>query len=195
MMPKIPGRILQKFCPVVDRTYRLTGAPGTNNYWFGAGQSVTVPVGLKAATVYTLTDNIWGTEGLDEYNITFTSTTGSTLTQQYIGGYNTKDYNGYNCSTTGCDVTPGAAYWYIQPGTEFGLQVVAWTLPSNFGTLASVTMTQMPTPIHSNGLGDFAIFAGLTVTPSSATPEPASFLLLATGMAGITAKVRRARKR
>ena len=188
------------FYPIIGNTtgnqgtgipFLVAGAPGTNNYWLGSGQSVTVPVGLNAATVYTLTDNIWGTEGLDEYNMTFTSTTGATITEQYIGGQNTKDYNGYNCSTTGCDVTPGAAYWYIQPSTQFGLQVVAWTLPANFGTLASVTITQMPTPTHSNGLGDLAIFAGLTVTPSSATPEPASVLLLVSGLAGIGTKLRR----
>ncbi len=113
-------------------------------------------MGLAATTVYTLTDNTFGRTQNGEYSITFTPTTGTALTDTYFGGIYTKDYNS-NCATTGCAVTPNAQYWFVDADQSQWLQVVAWTLPSNFGTLDSLTMTQL------DGT-DGAIFAGLTVS-------------------------------
>jgi hypothetical protein len=53
-----------------------------------------------------------------------------------------------------------------------------------------VTITQMPTPTHSNGLGDLAIFAGLTVETAQ-TPEPSGLALFGTLLGGLGHIVRR----
>ena len=128
-----------------------------NNYWSGAGgtSSITVQVGVDTSTVYTLTDNIYGATGNDEYSITFTPTSGSPITEQYVGGVNTKDYNS-NSGTDGTAATPDASYWFVDGAGSQWLQAVAWSLPNGFGTLASVTITQ-------ENSRDGAIFAGLTV--------------------------------
>jgi hypothetical protein len=134
-----------------------------NNYWSGAGgtSSITIPVGVNTSTVYTLADNINGATGNDEYSITFTPTSGSPITEQYVGGVNTKDYNG-NSGTDGTATTPDASYWFIDGAGGQWLQTVAWRLPNGFGTLASVTVTQVNSP-------DGVIFAGLTVVQPGGT--------------------------
>ena len=172
--------------------FGLWGAPG--NQLFGSPLSVTIPVNESGVTtVYTLADNTYGSAGNNEFNVTFNPLSGSPVTEQYIGSNNTKDYN-LNCSTTGCDSTPSAAYWFIDgngiyPGDGQWLQVVVWTLPSGFGPLASVTFSQV------DGF-DGAIIAGLTVagasvTPLTSTPEPASLALLGTCTLGLAFAIRR----
>jgi hypothetical protein len=178
-----------------------SGQGGNNNFWFGlwggpsnqlfgSPLSVTIPINVSGVTtVYTLADNTFGTAGNEEFDVTFTPTSGSPITGQYIGSNNTKDYN-LNCNTTGCDTTPNAAYWFIDgngiyPGDGQWLQVVGWTLPSNFGTLASVTLSQV------DGV-DGAIIAGLTLQGNPvATPEPASLALLSTCLGGAAFLLRR----
>lgn len=139
----------------------MASTPG--NLWYGlnnsAPGSVTIPVGIAATTVYTLTDNVKGTAAADEYSITFTPVSGTPITEQYVGGVNTKDYNN-NPRTDGTDTTPQAAYWFVTSSGSQWMQEVAWTLPAGFGTLASVTMTQ-------ENASDGALFAGLTVGTAS----------------------------
>lgn len=135
--------------------------------------------------MYTLADNTFGTSGNTEFSITFTPTAGTPITGFYVGSDNTKDYN-LNCGTTGCDSTPNAAYWFIDgsgvyPGDGQWLQSVGWNLPSGFGTLSSITLTQV------DGF-DGAIVAGITL---ATTPEPASFGLLGIALVGAAFILRR----
>jgi hypothetical protein len=175
-----------------------SGQGGNNNFWFGlwGGPSnqllgspltVTVPVNQAGvSTVYTLIDNTFGFSGNEEFDVTFTPTVGSPITGMYIGSINTKDYN-LNCSTTGCDTTPNAAYWFIDgngtyPGDGQWLQVVGWNLPSNFGTLSSITFTQV------DGF-DGAIVAGVTLQTS--VPEPGTLALMGSALLAGVASLRR----
>jgi len=172
---------------LVANTPDTSGQGGNNNFWFGLWGgpgnqlfgppgSVTIPVNAAGAqTVYTLADNTFGVAGNNEFSITFNPTAGAPVTGTYIGANNTKDYN-LNCFTTGCDTTPNATYWFIDADSSQWLQVVAWTLPAGFGTLASVTISQ-------DDSTDGAMFAGLTV--ATAVPEPASLAILGVGLTGI----------
>src|SRR5215831_14250520 len=174
-----------------------SGQGGNNNFWFGlwggpsnqlfgSPLSVTVPINMSGVTtVYTLADNTFGRAGNTEFSVTFTPSSGSPITGFYVGSDNTKDYN-VNCGTTGCDVTPNAAYWFIDgngiyPGDGQWLQLVGWNLPAGFGTLSSITFDQV------DGF-DGAILAGVTL---QTTPEPAGIALLGTCLAGAGFLLRR----
>ncbi len=155
---------------------------GNDNFWFGLDGgpgnqltgpplSVTIPVGVaNVTTVYTLADNTVGDAGNNEFSITFNPVSGTPITDQYVGAENTKDYN-LNCATTGCDATPNAQYWFVDDGGSQWLQVQSFTLPSSFGPLASVTLTQ-------ESVGNGGIFAGLTVQ-TSPVPEPGFYGIIA----------------
>jgi PEP-CTERM motif len=173
------------------------GNGGYNNYWFGLYDgpgslsgppgSVTIPVSISnASTMYTLADNTFGTEGVSEFSVSLHYTSGNTAIGYFVGGSNTKDYNN-NCSTTGCDATPFATYWYVENGGNQWLQEVDWTLPTGAGwtTIDSVTFSQI------DG-GDGAIVAGLTFGTS--VPEPAAWgvMLIGLGLAGAALRRRRA---
>jgi hypothetical protein len=181
-----------------------SGQGGNNNFWFGlwggpgnqlfgSPLSVTIPIGMAGvSTVYTLADNTFGTSGNTEFSVTFTPTVGAPITGFYVGSDNTKDYN-FNCGTTGCDSTPNAAYWFIDgngiyPGDGQFLQSVGWNLPSGFGTLSSITLTQV------DGF-DGAILAGVTLSGANlgSTPEPTTLALLGTALVGAAFFVRRRR--
>lgn len=159
---------------------------GPGNQLFGSPLSVTIPINLAGVpTVYTLADNTCGCPGCEEFDITFTPARGTPITYGYFGDGETKDYN-LNCGTTGCDTTTNASYWFIDgnrsyPGDGQWLQLVGWSLPSNFGTLDSITFTQV------NGV-DGAILAGVTV---QTTPEQASVLLLGACLAAVAFLMRR----
>ena len=128
-----------------------SGQGGNNNFWYGlwggpgnqlsgSPLSLTIPLStLGVTTVYTLIDNTFGIQDNLEFSVTFIGENGAE-TESYIGGKNTKDYNS-NCSTTGCTITPDAAYWFIDNSESQWLQVVGWTLPANFG-LQSITFEQ-----------------------------------------------------
>jgi hypothetical protein len=175
-----------------------SGQGGNNNFWFGLWGgpgnqlfgpplSVTIPINQAGvSTVYVLADNTFGLSGNEEFDVTFTPTVGAPITGLYIGSNNTKDYN-LNCFTTGCDSTPNAAYWFIDgngiyPGDGQWLQVVGWSLPSTFGTLSSITFTQVDGQ-------DGAIIAGVTLQTS--VPEPGTIGLLATGLPMVSFFLRR----
>jgi hypothetical protein len=142
----------------------------------------------NVTTVYTLADNTFGTAGATEFSVTFNGTgsffagagagkvsfngfgithkgTGGSITGNYVGADNTKDYN-LNCGTTGCDNTPNAQYWYDNGNGQW-LQIAQWTLPANFG-LTSITFNQV------NG-SDGAILAGITLQTSPG-PTPGAGL-------------------
>lgn len=165
--------------------FTIAGTDGTANFWNGLYDgtqgdprgstplSFTVPVNLSGVTaIYTLANNTFGTENADEYEITFTGV-GSAITEQYVGGQNTRDYN-ENCGTTGCTTPAGVKPWFIDTAGAQRIDMQSFALPPGFGTLVSVTVTQEST-------SDGAIFAGLTI----ATPEPASWALLIVGLGGL----------
>ncbi|MDE2301501.1 MAG: PEP-CTERM sorting domain-containing protein [Sphingomonadales bacterium] len=169
------------------------GNGNTNNFWYGLysgpgtlsgppGNFTINVAGAGTSTVYTLIDNTFGTTSAQEYSVTFTGTGGS-ITDNYVGGNNTKDYN-LNCGTTGCLSTPNASYWFIDPNSSSQwLQVTSWSLPANFG-LQSISFNQL------NG-SDGAIVAGITLG-TAAVPEPASWVLMLTGfgLAGVALRQR-----
>ncbi len=174
----------------------VAGGPngGNLNFWYGYDDgshtalfpngpalSMTLNVNVPGATsVYTLADNTFGRYGADEFSVTFHGA-GGDLTETYIGGQNTKDYNTPNCATTGCAFTPGATDWY-NDGGGIVLQQVKWQLPKNFG-LTSITFNQ-------DDFIDGAIVAGVTV----GVPEPATWALMISGfgLAGVALRRRRA---
>jgi hypothetical protein len=163
-----------------------SGQGGDNNFWFGlwggpdnqltgSPLSVTIPVSTpNVLTVYTLADNTFGLAGNLEYSVTFTGT-GGTITDNYVGANNTKDYN-LNCATTGCDTTPNAAYWLIDADGTQWLQLAQWSLPAGFG-LTSITFNQV------DGT-DGAILAGITLS-TAAIPEPSTWAMMLLGFAGL----------
>jgi hypothetical protein len=191
------------FAPIIGATYGNQGSAipfnvanpsdgngGNNNFWFGLAPgltgpigSVTIPIAVAGVTsVYTLADNTFGVAGNTEYSVTFNGS-GGPLTENYIGGVNTKDYN-LNCATTGCDTTPGANYWF-ENGQGQWLQEVQWVLPVGFG-LTSITFNQI------DGT-DGAILAGVTV--AGGVPEASTWAMLLVGFAGLGfAGVRASRK-
>ncbi|HXQ15815.1 MAG TPA: PEPxxWA-CTERM sorting domain-containing protein, partial [Caulobacteraceae bacterium] len=194
-----------EFAPIVGTTTgnQGTGIPfnvanpsdglgGNNNFWFGLYSgpgtlfgppgSVKIPISTPNVTkVYTLTDNTFGNESATEFSVTFNGTGGS-ITDNYVGGVNTKDYN-LNCGTTGCDTTPNAQYWFVDQDGSQWLQVQQWTLPNGFG-LQSVEFDQV------NG-SDGAILAGLTV--AGGVPEPATWAMILLGVGLVGAGMRVAR--
>ena len=173
--------------------FLVAGAQGGNNFWFGLDDgthsnnlsgppgSVTIPVTVSGVnTVYTLADNVFGNYFVDEFDVTFHGA-GGDLTESYIGGVDTRDYNTPNCNTTGCTPFITAAPWY-NDGGGIVLDMVTWQLPKNFG-LTSMTFTQ-------NDPGDGMILAGVTL----GVPEPATWALMigGFGLAGAALRRRRA---
>jgi len=166
---------------------------GHLNFWFGYDDgshtvlfpngpplTMTLNVNVPGATsVYTLADNTFGRYGADEFSVTFHGV-GGDLTETYIGGQNTKDYNTPNCGTTGCAFTPDATDWY-NDGGGIVLQQVKWVLPKNFG-LTSMTFSQ-------DDFVDGAIVAGVTI----GVPEPATWALMIGGFGMMGAALRRRR--
>ena len=114
--------------------------------------------------------------------MTFKGSGTNSITDKYVGGLNTKDYNYGFCGFDGCAVTPKASYWFDDHNGQ-GLQIVGWALPANFG-LSSVTFTQANQ--------DGAIVAGITL---AAAPEPAAWAMMLLGVAGVGASVRSRRLR
>jgi hypothetical protein len=170
--------------------YGLYGGP--TNQFGGSPLSITIPTGLLGTpgvdVVYTLTATTNGQLGANEFSITFTPSSGSPVIGQYVGGNNVKDYNN-NGANDGTSVTANAQYWFIDSSNNQWLQITAWTLPTNFGTLASITMTQESST-------DGAILAGLTLHTNPlivgpASPEPAAIGLLAAGLLGLALLRRR----
>jgi hypothetical protein len=188
----------------VANTPDNSGQGGDDNFWYGlwggsgnqldgSPLSITIPINQAGVTnVYTLADNTFGGAGNLEFSVTFMSVSGSPLTEKYTGANNTKDYN-KNCGTTGCSATPNAANWFVDAWGGQGLQVVDWTLPANFGTLSSITISQV------SG-SDGAIIAGLTLLtdpndPPAAVPEPEGLALTSVGigLVGVALLLRRSR--
>jgi len=175
--------------------FNVANTTAGNNFWFGlasgtalfgAPMSFTVPVTTSGVTtVYTLADNTYGLAGNPEFNVVFAGS-GGTITDTYVGAFNTKDYNYSNCATTGCDSTPAATNWYDN-GNGQALQIEAWALPANFG-LQSITFNQL------DG-SDGAIVAGVTLFSPGGVPEPATWgaMILGLGLAGASLRGRRQR--
>lgn len=147
------------------------------------------------STVYALLNNIYGTQGVDEYDITISTIKGQSVTFQSIGGVDTRDFNQNTFTNT---LAPTTLPWFDNSQGQ-RLDLRQFTLPTSFAgeVLAGFTITQ-------NANGDFAFFSGLTVSTSGgivptgptnpvATPEPASLALVSVGLLGFLEMRRRAR--
>jgi len=162
----------------------LAGAPGT------AAGTLTVDLSSMAitgqATFYALLNNIYGTEGANEYNITIETTSGLHKTYQAIGGIDTRDYN-QNTYTN--NIASTTTEWYANnTGQRYDVRV--FTLPTAFATetIKSFTIEQ----VNSQ---DLALFAGLTFSDSApvfgAVPEPATWAMMIAGFGLVGAAMRR----
>jgi len=130
--------------------FYIANTAAGNNFWYGLNTngtnlsgtpiSVTIPVsGGNYSQVYVLSANTFGTSGAVEYQMTLNGSGGS-LTYNYIGGINSKDYYA-NCGKPVCGYI-NAPSWFIAPSGRQQLFLNAWQIPANFG-LSSITFTQV----------------------------------------------------
>jgi len=203
-----------EFAPIIGSTagdqgviFNVANVPdgngGYNNFWYGLyggpgsptgpPGSFTIPItqpGIQS--VYILSDTRFGVAGNTEFSVTFTfnSASGPSLTEYFVGGVNTQDYN-YNPTTDGASGPNGINpdTWFVDAsGTEW-LHWTAWTFSPNQGNLYSITFNQI------DGT-DGAIIAGVDISEDqgSPAPEPSFYGFLAVGLAGF-ALARPARRR
>jgi hypothetical protein len=154
------------------------GASGYAGVWLAPSSSSSLTIDLTSLNIsdqlsfYALLNNFFGTNGVDEYDLTVTATNNDSVTYQSIGGIDTRDYNN-NVVNTIANTT----FAWFNNGVGQRLDLREFTLPVSFSTetLKNFTITQKT--------GDFAVFSGLTFSTSAPvsnpniTPEPASCLL------------------
>ncbi len=173
------------------------GAGGYNNFWTGGGSTsapaftyslaLLFPDIMGVSNVYTMINTLWGqTNTPNILDITFTSGTGASVTQDLIDGVNVRDYNlAYGNTINGTTTTQAFAN-----GMGQVLDMQDFALPAYFATegLASVTLTE-------NGASGYekAMFNALTLETGApaAVPEPLSLAVLLTGVVGLAGLRRR----
>lgn len=150
-------------------------------------QTLDVPVDVSGqASFYALLNNIYGTPGADEYNITIKATDGDSVTYQSIGGVNTRDYNSNVFTNTIADTT----FPWFSNGIGQRLDVREFDLPASFAneTISDFIITQVDIP-------DAVLFSGLTFSDVSyesatPTPEPSCIMLLGAGVGALCLFIR-----
>ncbi len=176
-----------------DIPFLVSASPNNPSYsgvWLAPSLgSVLTVTGLSVSgqsSFYALLNNYFGSYGVNEYTITLTGLSGSSVSYESIGGVDTRDYNANVFTNTIADTT---TEWYNN-GIGQRYDVRTFTLPSTFAndTITSFSITQASY--------DNAIFAGLTFStlPAGVTsdvPEPASWAMLIIGFGLVGGMMRR----
>ncbi len=143
-------------------------------------QVLDVPLYVSAqASFYALLNNIYGTPGADEYDITIKATNGDSITYPSIGGVNTRDYNANSYTNSISNTT----FPWFNNGIGQRLDMREFNLPLSFQN--EIVSDFIITQIRPN---DAVLFSGLTFSdvPYDAAPAPEPMSILLIGMGGGT---------
>ena len=160
---------------------------------FGTTSTLTMTVDRTGITdVYTLINAAYSqtTSGNTVGSVVLNFAGGVSVTENLVSGYNLRDhyYGSFINSTTAPYVTQ-AAFETNAPGTAH-LDMLTWSVPSSDQGRELLNVEFITTP--SAGVDPVLVAATVgTVTSGSSVPEPASGVLLLSGLGALMARLRR----
>lgn len=165
--------------------------------------------GLAANSSVTLNFNLYAIQSLDgngefapgvadSFNVT---ANGATLFNQTFANFesgNTQSFNGTtnsgrNAPRTGAIANNTLGYTFIGDAT-YVLSVTALTDSMGSVTFNFNAVGLQPRSDESFGIDNITANGTVAGTPAATTPEPATMLLLGTGLAGVAAQIRKRRR-